>query len=80
MFPEAGCARHLQSVEASHPRPEQDHGSFGNRGRGDARLRSAVGKGGDEQGGEMEDLIRVGDQAPKQVRAIIYLPDQNVLG
>src|ERR1035441_8723526 len=42
MLPEAGCARHLQSVEASHPRPEQDHGGFGYRGRGDARLRSAA--------------------------------------
>src|ERR1035437_8197665 len=27
-LPEPGCTRHLQSVEASHPRPEQDYGRF----------------------------------------------------
>src|ERR1035437_8607540 len=68
MFPEAGCARHLQSVEASHPRPEQDYGRFGYGGRGDARFRPAVGEGGHEFGGEAEHLFRVCDQAPKQVR------------
>src|SRR5450759_179133 len=68
-LPEPGCARHLQSVEASQPRPKQDYGGFGYRGREDARLRPAVGDGGNEQGGEMEHLIRVCDQAPKQVRA-----------
>src|SRR5450759_4265000 len=68
-LPEPGCARHLQSVEASQPRPKQDYGGLGYRGRGDTRLRPAVGDGGNEQGGEMEHLIRVCDQAPKQVRA-----------
>jgi len=68
-LPEPGCSRHLQRVEASEPCPKQDHGSFGYRGRGDARLWPAVGDGANQQDGEMEHFIRVCDQAPKQVRA-----------
>ena len=44
-------------------------GGFGDRGRGDARLRPAVGDGGNEQGGEMEHLFRVCDQTSENVRA-----------
>jgi hypothetical protein len=41
-LPEPGCARHLRRVAASHPRPNQDHGGFGYRGRGDAWFRSVM--------------------------------------
>ncbi len=68
-FQNRDCARPLQSVEASQPRPKQDHGGFGYRGRGYARLRSAVGDGGQESGREPEHLFRVCDQTSENVRA-----------
>src|ERR1035437_7839216 len=59
MFPEAGCARHLQSVEASHPRPEQDYGRFGYGGRGDAGFRPAVGGGGPQFGDILNEALHL---------------------
>ena len=41
-LPEPGCARQLRRVAASHPRPNQDHGGFGYRGRKDAWIRSVM--------------------------------------
>src|SRR5674476_1012914 len=38
MLPEPGCARHIQSVEAAHPRPKQDHGCLDHSEGGNARF------------------------------------------
>jgi hypothetical protein len=66
-LPEQGCTRHLQRVDASHPRPKQDHEGFGYRGCGNARLGSVM-EPGCQQSGKLERLISLYDQAPQQVR------------
>ena len=69
MFPEPGCARHLQSVEAAQARPEQDHGRLDHGEGGDARFQSPVRDGGQDLLAEAADLLGIGDQAPENVRA-----------
>ena len=72
-FPEAGGSGHFQGVEAAQPSPEQNQGGVEDAGRGDAGFLPAVRDGGQDLGGEAEDLFGIGDQAAKKGSGLPFL-------
>ena len=62
LLPELRLGGHLQSIQASHPRPKHHCGGFHHNNSGYARFQSPVGKVGDEFRRKCEHFLRVCDQ------------------
>jgi hypothetical protein len=69
---EVGTSSEFQSVQATHPCPKQNRDGLDDGGGRDTRFQAPVHDAVDDSGRELENFLRISDQAAENSQAFLF--------